>query len=334
MRLAGVVAWLTWAALSAGGQVFQLPTANSTLFEGGGGDRYFVGTVGKPWTSGTFGCVRSGGRQLHEGIDIRPLQRDKHGEATDPVVATASGTVAYINRRAALSNYGIYVVVRHQVDGLEVYSLYAHLKSVQEGLSAGQPVRAGEALGILGRTANTRQGIDKSRAHLHFELNLFVNDQFSKWFAKHYPGQRDDHRIWNGQNLLGFDPAAVLLKQRAEGASFNLVKFLQASPEFCRVIVRDPSFPWIRRYPALIEDNPGGKKEGVVAYELVLNYVGIPFKVIPRTASEIPKSGRYHLVSVNAEEAVKNSARDLVVKRGGRWELGPSGIRHLDLLTF
>jgi len=42
-------------------QPFQLPTANRALFDKGGEERFFVGTVGKPWTSGCFGCVRSEG---------------------------------------------------------------------------------------------------------------------------------------------------------------------------------------------------------------------------------------------------------------------------------
>src|SRR6478736_2831449 len=62
---------------------FQFPTANHALYESGGEERFFVGTVGKPWTSGCFGCVRSDGWQIHEGLDIRCLQRDKHGEPTD-----------------------------------------------------------------------------------------------------------------------------------------------------------------------------------------------------------------------------------------------------------
>src|SRR5881296_3004952 len=91
-------------------QPLQLPTANRALFEKGGEERFFVGTVGKPWTSGCFGCVRSGGWQMHEGLDIRCLQRDKRGEPTDPVMATADGTVAYINAKAGYSNYGIYII--------------------------------------------------------------------------------------------------------------------------------------------------------------------------------------------------------------------------------
>src|SRR5437667_9917522 len=88
-------------AFAAQAQPFQLPTANHALFEKGGEEKFFVGTTGKPWTTGTFGCVRSDGHQLHEGLDIRCLQRNKHGEPTDPVMATADGTIAYLNRKAS-----------------------------------------------------------------------------------------------------------------------------------------------------------------------------------------------------------------------------------------
>src|SRR4051794_5388839 len=142
-------------------EVFHLPTANRALFEKGGEERFFVGTVGKPWTSGTFGCVRSEGWQIHEGLDIRCQQRNKRGEPIDPVMATADGTVAYINTRPSLSNYGNYVILRHQIEGLDIYSLYAHLQSVTDGLKVGQSVRAGEQIAIMGRTANTHEGISK-----------------------------------------------------------------------------------------------------------------------------------------------------------------------------
>src|SRR5213594_1812619 len=123
------------ACLSVRGELFHLPTANQALFEKGDEDRFFVGTVGKPWTSGGFGCVRTEGWQMHEGLDIRCLQRDRHGEPIDPVLATVDGTVVYINTRPSLSNYGNYIVLRHQIEGLEIYSLYAHLREIRAGLT-------------------------------------------------------------------------------------------------------------------------------------------------------------------------------------------------------
>src|SRR5262249_59043455 len=43
--------------------------------------------------------------------------------------------------------------------------LYAHLHEVREGLKVGRLVKAGEVIGVMGRTANTHEGIAKDRAH-------------------------------------------------------------------------------------------------------------------------------------------------------------------------
>lgn len=322
------------ATSTLAGPHFQLPTANRAIFEPGGEERFFVGTVGRTWESGTFGSVRSDGFQLHEGLDIRALQRDKRGEATDPVLASADGTVAYINRKAALSNFGIYIILRHQVDGLEVYTSYAHLKEVRADLQTGHPVKAGETIGIMGRTANTREGISKDRAHLHFEINLRINERFSDWHRKHQVGMRNDHGDWNGRNLLGLDPRAVLLAQQAEGDRFNLVSFIQRQPELCRVQVRSTNFPWLRRYPQLIVKNPSAEKQGIAGYELVLNFVGIPCQVIPRSADELRSRAPVQLISVNPAEQAKNPSCKLVSKRGDKWQLAPNGERLISLLTY
>jgi peptidoglycan LD-endopeptidase LytH len=322
---------LTGAPVRA--QPFHLPTANRALFQPDGAEKFFVGTVGKPWQSGTFGCVRSEGWQFHEGIDIRCLQRDARGEPSDPVMATANGTVVYFSAKPSLSNYGNYIVLRHDIEGLEVYSLYAHLKEIRPDLKVGSIVQSGEAIAIMGRTSNTRQGISKDRAHLHFEINLFVNERFPAWFKKAFPKQRNDHAEWNGQNLLGFDPRLILLEQHKQGTRFLFRDFLRGQTELCRILVRGTDFPWLKRYPALIERNPAAQKEGTAGYELFLNYNGIPFRIIPRPASEIAGNTKYGLLSVNEAEYRKNPCRRLVVKRGDRWELASQGVSLLDLLT-
>ncbi len=315
-------------------QIFQLPTANRALFQPGGEEKFFVGTVGKPWTSGCFGCVRTEGRQMHEGLDIRCIQRDRHGEPTDPIMAAADGTVAYFNTKPSLSNYGNYLVLRHVVEGLEIYSLYAHLREIRSDLRIGQPVKAGETVATMGHTTNTREGISKDRAHVHFELNLFLNDRFSSWYKKTFPDQRNDHGEWNGQNLLGLDPREILLKQRDEGAKFSLVNYIHSQTELCRVLVRVTNFPWLKRYPALIRHNPNADREGTAGYEIALNFNGVPFELIPRAASEIKRTDRFQLLSVNEAEQRKNPCRHLVTQRKGRWELANNGIRQLELLTY
>ncbi len=318
---------------SAGAQPFRLPTANRALFEHGGEERYFTGTVGKPWMSGTFGCVRTDGWQLHEGLDIRSIERDKRGEPTDPILATADGTVAYINKRPSLSNYGNYLILRHVIEGVEIYSLYAHLRDVRAGLKHGDAVKAGEPIATMGRTSNTGQGISKDRAHVHFELDLVVNERFPEWYRKTFPGQRNDHGGWNGQNLLGLDPWKLLLEQQRLGAKFSLVEFIRNQPELCRVIVRDANVPWVRRYPMFVKPNPVAQKEGVAGYELALNFNGVPIEIIPRAASEMKFKTRLQLLSTNAAEKQRCPCRKLVVQRGSKWELANNGQHLLDLIS-
>ncbi len=314
-------------------QPFHLPTANRALFDKGAEEKFFVGTTGKPWPSGTFGCVRSEGNQMHEGLDIRSLSRDRRGEPTDPVLASCDGTVAYLNPRISASNYGKYVVLRHTIEGMEVFTLYAHLSGFALGLKAGQTVKAGETIATLGRTSNTRERISQERAHVHFEINLFVNERFPVWYKKEHPKDPDEHGPWNGINLLGLDPRLILLDQQAQGAKFSLVKFIQSRPELCRVLVRDTSFPYLKRYPMLLRSNPVAEKEGVAGYELTLDCNAVPIALTPRAASEIKSKQKYQVLSVNAAEEEKNSCRKLVVRRGRSWELSNTGTVFLNLLT-
>jgi hypothetical protein len=332
-RVGRVLAFICVVA-SAVAQPFHLPTANHALFEKGGGERFFVGTSGKPWTSGAFGCVRSEGRQMHEGLDIRCLQRDERGEPTDPVMATADGQVAYLNPKPSLSTYGNYIVLRHQIDGIEIYSLYAHLREIRRDLKPGQNVKAGETIAIMGRTANTRQSISKERAHVHFELCLFINDRFPGWYKRNFANQRNDHGMWNGQNLAALDPRQILLEQQRLGAKFNLQSYLRSQPELCRVMVKATAFPWLKRYAPLVRPNHKVETEGVAGYEIALNFNAVPFELIPRAPSEIKGKSKLQVISVNEAEQRKNPCRQLVTKRSGRWELTTQGQNALGLLSY
>ena len=332
-RARAVVLGLLCSARSLA-QSLELPTANRAFFEKGGEEKFFVGTVGKPWTSGTFGCVRSDGWQIHEGLDIRCLQHDKRGEPTDAVMATADGTVAYFSAKPSLSNYGNYLILRHMIDGVEIYSLYAHLREIRPGLKTGQAVKAGETIATMGRTTNTREGISKDRAHVHFEFDLFYNDRFESWYKKSFPKQRNDHGLWNGQNLAGLDPRLILQEQRAQGARFSLVQHIKNQTALCRVVVRATSFPWLKRYPQLVKPNPRTGKEGVAGYEIALNFNALPFELIPRAASELKSKSKFQLLSVNEAEQKRNPGRRLVTQRGGRWELTGHGLNALELLTY
>ena len=313
---------------------FRFPTANHLLYQPGKELEFFAPTApDKPWTSGSFGCVRNNGGRLHEGIDIRHLQTDKHGEPTDPVMATAGGTVVYFSTRPSLSNYGNYLVLRHLVQGIEIYSLYAHLSGIRPGIKIGDPVKAGEVIATMGRTSNA-ETIRKERAHVHFELNLLVNDNFAAWFKKASPHERNDHGEWNGQNLNGLDPREILLAERNPAKPLDLPGFIRGQTELCRVLVRATNFPYLKRYAMLVLKNPTAVKEGIAGYEIALNYNGLAFALMPRAASEIKSPARIQLVSVNETEARANPCRHLVVKRGSHWQLGNEGLRAVELLTY
>jgi peptidoglycan LD-endopeptidase LytH len=313
---------------------FRLPTANRALLDAETEEQFFTGTVGRPWTSGTFGCVRSEGYQLHEGLDIRAIERDSKGEALDPILAAADGTVAYINSKAGLSSYGIYLILRHQFQGWEIFTLYAHLARIADHLRPGLEVKGGDILGIMGRTANTRHGISKDRAHLHFEINLMVNDRFPAWHRKHYPGQRDDHGIWNGRNFLGIDPRPIFLQEHLDPASLDLSALIRQQPVLCRTLVRTADFPWLHRYPATVDPAPAADITDIGAFEIHHNFLGIPIRIIPRAAEPAKGRSRIQLLDVDAAVARDFPCQKLVRQRDGRWQFTPEGERFLDLLTF
>jgi murein DD-endopeptidase MepM/ murein hydrolase activator NlpD len=313
---------------------FQLPTANRSVLLASGGDAAFVATPGKTWESGTFGCVRSSGWKMHEGIDIHCLQRDRRGEPTDPVLASADGTVAYLSTKPALSNYGNYVVLRHYVEGLEVYTLYAHLASVRDGLRIGETVKSGDRIATMGRTTNTKEGITRDRAHLHFEVDLVLNDRYSRWHAKALPGTRNDHGNFNGHNLLGLDPWVIFLEQQRLGTNFSLVRFIKTQKELCHVAVRAKDFPWVRRYRQLVEPNPVATHEGIAGYELTLAFNGVPIRAVPRAESELRSKSRIQLLSVNDEVSSQCPCGRLVRRLGNGIQLQSHGEELLDLLTF
>ena len=313
---------------------FQFPTANHYLYERGSELKFFAPTApDKPWTSGSFGCVRNDGQRLHEGLDILHLQTNRLGEPADPVMAAADGMVVYVNLKPSLSNYGNYVVIRHIVEGMEIYSLSAHLSAVQPGIVVGRSVKQGEVIATMGCTSNA-EVITKDRAHVHFELNVLVNDNFAAWFKTASPGERNDHGEWNGQNLNGLDPRAILLTEHNPVTKFSLLNFIRSQTELCRVLVRATNFPYLKRYPMLVLKNPIAEKQGVAGYEIALNLNGVAFALMPRAESEIKSRAKFQLLSVNETEEKSNPCRHLVVQRNGRWELANEGLREVELLTY
>jgi murein DD-endopeptidase MepM/ murein hydrolase activator NlpD len=313
--------------------VFQFPTANRELLKPGGETNFFTRTnPARPPSSGAFGCVRNSRTRMHEGIDIAAQQRDADGESTDPVHASRAGKVVYINKNVAASNYGRYVVLTHVLQGLPVYTLYAHLRSVREGLKEGDMLSAGEPLGVLGRSANTRDGISKARAHLHFEIGVQFNTRFNRWFKHWYKDGNNFHGPWNGVNLAGLDAAAIL--RSSDTREFDLKKHLTEQPILCRVEVFQGELDWAERYPQLVADSEPADAPQIQSWELSLNFNAIPVALKPIRESRKSAGAKYRLLEVDETVRSAHPCSGLVFKRGARWTFTSKGQRVMDLLIF
>lgn len=330
--------WVLCASQCAAAQPFVLPTANTNLFNSGNEQKFFTATsnpsIEPEWMSGAFGCVRNSGTKIHEGIDIRSIARDRRKEPIDDVVAIGDGVVMYVNSVAGNSSYGKYILVGHRVHGLEVVSVYAHLREIGDGVRAGLRVSRGQRIATLGRTSNTRSGISRDRAHLHLEVALFMNSKYPRWYQKQIPGARNDHGMFSGLNLSGFDARELFLTQQIKGENFNLVQFVQSRPEICRVQIRKKNFEFAERYGPLIERNPDVERQGLAGYEVVLSYAGTPIRLIPRTEKQMKSNKPVFLVSVKEDVASRNRCRKLVTKTGSGWKLHTNGEKVISLMTY
>jgi hypothetical protein len=83
------------------------------------------------------------------------------------VRAAANGVVVLSGTGEDAGGYGVHVVLAHRLpDGSLVYSVYAHLARRSVTVRPGEPVAAGQPLGLVGRTGRA------TSPHLHFEVRV------------------------------------------------------------------------------------------------------------------------------------------------------------------
>ncbi|MFT4637974.1 MAG: murein DD-endopeptidase MepM/ murein hydrolase activator NlpD [Verrucomicrobiales bacterium] len=318
--------WIT----SASAQSWILPTANRALYSGAYADyymhvpRHWEGKDYQPWQGGQYGFVRtpvkSKGQVLyakfHEGLDIRPTRRDARGDPLDVVWSVGSGTVVHVNPVTGHSSYGKYVVVEHNCEDGPYYSLYAHL--TRATVEIGQAVRAGTPLGILGYTG---PGLNRARAHLHFEINLLLDSQFNTWHGS-IDGTGNPHGIYNGLNMVGIPVADYFLACRAKHG-LSVGDFLKRREAHYRVVVpkEGSRVELVRRYRWLLTDR---LKQGT-AWEISFDGSGIPLKVESVTpdvlslepqVSWVKSSPHYHTYQTRTR---LTRAGDKLTSRGARF---------------
>ncbi len=316
----------------------RLPTDRTDLFDGAVTNAYVPTNDSIPETA-LYGSARTGsdGRsRFHKGIDIAPvLPRSRQGEATDPVYAIADGRVLYVNRVAGNSSYGVYIVLMHTDPAGDVYSLYAHLASVGPAVRPGAAVEAGDVLGVMGRSANSR--IPPWRAHLHVEMGLMMTERFAEWerATKQTPLRGNGH----GWNLLPADPREVLRSAVERQGSFSMLEWMRGRPAACAVVLHLDALPdYFRRHASLWTG--AAFPQGGADVVLGLTDAGlILFGRLATTAESallagLPAKGA-RVAVLHADEALlgRNGMR-LVVKDRGAWRFGanPTAHRWLELL--
>jgi murein DD-endopeptidase MepM/ murein hydrolase activator NlpD len=311
-----------------------LPTENDALFRGDGPafyqniERDYQGEKSTPWEGGQYGFVRDpkeigGGivyTRFHEGIDIKPMQRDAQGEPLDAIHAIADGKVVHTNPAAGYSNYGRYVVIEHRWDGSPYYSLYGHLSVI--AVRKDQTVKKGERIATMGYTGT---GINRERAHVHLELNLLMNERFESWHDSFFPTDPNHNGVYNGINLTGLNIAKLFLRLH-QNPALTISEFFAGEETFYKVLVPKTShFELPKRYPWMVKEGTGA------SWEVSFARTGLPLKIEP---SEKRVSQPELSYAKKSEVDYSYLTHEFVAGRGEHAHLTDSGLRFMRLLFW
>jgi len=310
----------------------QLPTDNTAIFDGNPEDFYmyvdrnFHNETSKPWTAGQYGFVRTLVKtekegviatKFHEGLDIKPTRRDRSGNPIDEIRAIASGEVVHVSKSAGGSDYGKYIVVRHEWGYGPFYSLYAHL--AKTNVEIGQRVLSGSSLGIMGFTG---RGLNRTRAHLHLELCLLTTEKFDDWM-----GAKNVQGIFHGFNLIGLDIASLFQAAKASD-KVTIPDFLgSATPYFKVAVPRKEALEITKRYPWLKKGNHDAPSP---SWEISFTDSGIPLSVTT-SHRQIDKTVLTYVRTTRSRHEYYTRGR--LTGSGRRASLTKNGLKFVALFT-
>lgn len=321
--------------VSAANTTLVLPTVNDHIYGDDGNQFYmyctrvFEGKASRPWTAGKYGFVRTLrrtkdgviGTKFHEGIDIKPIKRDRASNPMDDVTSVAAGVIAYVNPYAGNSNYGKYVVVKHMWNCGPIYSLYAHLSTTN--VKSGDHVKQGQKLGKMGYTG---RGINRERSHVHMEFDILLSSRFEIWHNKSF-GSKNHHGLHNGFNLAGLDIAELFLAQK-KNKSLTVPQFLATQTVYYKVTVpRKGPLDIVIRYPWMAKGNHNAHSP---SWEISFTASGFPLAVSPsmRTVT----SPRVTAVTKCLSKQEYHTKK-LLTGTGHRASLTATGKRYISLVT-
>ncbi len=267
---------------------FSWPTPNDAYAMGKGPDAYLLRReVGNP-DSGDFGCTLNQGMLFHGGLDLKPLQRDWMDEPTDPVRSVMPGVVRYINRDLYKSDWGRYIVVEHNELDPMLLSVYSHLRKIPYDLAVNQRVKEGQVIGTLGHSS-ADMSLNKSTAHLHFEVALRLADTFPEWYDRQNTSHPNHNGIWHPRNLLAIDFLDLVANLKM-GEQDTIQDYFLMQPIAVSLKIQSLKAPdFIRRYPDLIgEDLNQGSAHG---WQINFNAYGLPTAWRTLTKQEVVGMG-------------------------------------------
>lgn len=124
---------------------------------------------------------------FHNGVDVEYQDT----EEDVPVYAIYDGNIIF---SGWVSGYGGVIVIRHEIEGLRIYSLYGHLSPISLPSQQGHidhylPVKKGQTIGILGQGYTYET--DYTRKHLHFSIR--TDDKFD---IRGYVNDEEDLNQW------------------------------------------------------------------------------------------------------------------------------------------
>lgn len=312
-----------------------LPTDNDALLRGKPEefymwvDRSFENEQTKPWEGGQYGYVRGPVRvgsqvvlmHFHEGIDIACQKRSEKGEPEDQVRSISDGEVMHCSDSPGASNYGRYIVIKHDWGEGPFYSLYAHLSHID--VKEGDKVQPGTPIAIMGHTG---EGINVQRSHTHLELNLMLNSHFGEWHDANFKDSPNRHGPYHGFNLAGMDIASLYL-ERQKNPTLTVAQFLKTQTIVWKVIVpRRADIELAKNYPWMGENLAAPSP----SWEISFSDGGVPLKIMP--SSEPCTGPRVSWVKDNGVPHVYYT-KSCVSGSGPTGTLTGTGLRYVQLIT-
>ena len=91
------------------------------------------------------------------GLDLNP------GNSA-AIFAIADGVV--VEHLDLQYGYGNHVIIRHEIDGQTVETLYAHMQSGSSPVNVGDVLKVGDFIGLVGETGMA------TGPHLHLEISI------------------------------------------------------------------------------------------------------------------------------------------------------------------